>query len=103
LWHKENIACPEEYATIIYEIFFDKYCFLAYTMRVMQKTQSNEGLFGDINWLISITGWSHDKIARLARQRIIKGAFKAIPGSRGCAWNFRKSRTMEWLDSLVAA
>jgi hypothetical protein len=53
-----------------------------------------------MQWLIGLTGWSHDKISRLCRLRIIKGAFQAQPGKRGAVWHFRKAKTLAWLDSL---
>jgi hypothetical protein len=55
---------------------------------------------GDMEWMIGVTGWSHDKISRLARLRILKGAFQAQPGKRGAVWHFRKAKTLAWLDSL---
>jgi len=55
---------------------------------------------GDRIWLMNVTGWSHDKIARLCRQRIIKGSFQIRPGIRGSAWYFRKSKTLAWLRDL---
>jgi len=57
---------------------------------------------GDVAWLKSITGWSHDKIARLCRMREIPGAFKALPKQKGCTWNFRKAKTLSWLERLEA-
>ena len=53
---------------------------------------------GDTPWLRSLTGWSHDKINRLAKTGKIPGAFR--PG-RGY-WSFRKSKTLQWLESLEA-
>jgi hypothetical protein len=55
---------------------------------------------GDIAWLQSLTGWTHDKIARLCRLRLVPGAFQAVPGRRGAVWNFRKAKTLAWLDKL---
>jgi hypothetical protein len=55
---------------------------------------------GDVQWLAKLTGWTSDKIARLARQKVIPGAFQAVPGTRGATWSFRKSRTIAWLESL---
>jgi hypothetical protein len=63
---------------------------------------SKDTVIGDVRWLTSLTGWSHDKVARLCRQRVIKGAFKAVPGRRGDAWNFKKQKTLAWLDGLEA-
>ena len=53
-----------------------------------------------MRWLISLTGWSHDKIARLCRRGIIPGAFKALTGRRGDTWNFRKGKTLVWLEGI---
>lgn len=55
---------------------------------------------GDVAWVGAQTGWSHDKIARLARLRRIPGAFQAMPGRRGATWSFRKEKVLHWLRSL---
>jgi hypothetical protein len=55
---------------------------------------------GNSSWLSSITGWSYYKIGRLCRLKVIKGAFQAQPGKRGAVWNFRKAKTLAWLESL---
>ncbi len=55
---------------------------------------------GDVQWLCSLTGWSHDKVSRLARLKVIKGAFKAQPKDKGSTWNFHKAQTLAWLKSL---
>ena len=55
---------------------------------------------GDTAWLMSKTGWTHDKVARLCRLKRIKGAFQAQPGIKGSLWCFRKARTLVWLESL---
>ena len=55
---------------------------------------------GDVGWLDSVTDWGTDKICRLARSGVIKGAFKAQPGTRGAMWHFRKAKTLAWLESL---
>jgi hypothetical protein len=60
----------------------------------------SETPIGDVAWLVSITGWSHDKVSRLARLKVIKGAFKAEPGKKGSTWNFHKAKTLAWLKSL---
>ena len=54
---------------------------------------------GDVAWLCDLTGWSHDKVSRLARLKVIKGAFKA-QANRGSTWNFHKVQTLAWLKSL---
>jgi hypothetical protein len=59
-----------------------------------------EPIFGDMKWLVGLTGWTHDKIARLARRRLIPGAFKAQPGLRGDHWTFRKTKVLAWLNGL---
>jgi hypothetical protein len=59
-----------------------------------------ESRIGDMKWLISQTGWTHDKISRLARIGRIKGAFQAQPRTHGSMWCFRKAKTLAWLDSL---
>ena len=51
-------------------------------------------------WLMTETGWTHDKISRLCRLRQIKGAFQSQPGTRGSMWHFRKAKTLAWLESL---
>jgi hypothetical protein len=53
---------------------------------------------GDMDWFHRLTGWSHDKISRLARQKAIPGAFKALP-SKGSVWCFRKAKVIAWLES----
>jgi hypothetical protein len=55
---------------------------------------------GDVPWLHELTGWGHDKIARLARDGRIPGAFQAYPGRRGAKWSFRKTKVLHWLKSL---
>ena len=60
-------------------------------------------IIGDMSWMIGTTGWSHDKVARLARRGIIPGAFKALPGQRGDRRSFRKAKTLAWLNSLENA
>lgn len=62
-------------------------------------TIENEAPIGDVAWMVSITGWSHDKISRLCRLRVIKGSFKAIPG-KGSTWHFHKGKTLAWLKNL---
>jgi len=59
-----------------------------------------ESAIGDMAWLMGQTGWTHDKISRLARIRQIPGAFQAQPRTRGSEWNFRKAKTLAWLESL---
>jgi hypothetical protein len=59
-----------------------------------------ENSVGDMRWLITETGWTHDKISRLCRLKKIKGAFQSQPGTRGSMWCFRKSKTLAWLESL---
>lgn len=71
--------------------------------RMILSPTSKEGtLIGDVRWLISLTGWSHDKIARLCRRGVIPGSFKALPGRRGDTWNFRKGKTLAWLEGIEA-
>jgi hypothetical protein len=55
---------------------------------------------GDMKWLRTETGWTHDKISRLCRLRQIKGAFQSQPGTRGSMWHFRKAKTLAWLEGL---
>jgi hypothetical protein len=55
---------------------------------------------GDTPWMMSVSGWTKQKIWRLAREGIIKGAFQAQAGIQGSAWNFRKEKTLRWLRSL---
>jgi hypothetical protein len=55
---------------------------------------------GDIEWLRGVTGWSAFKISRLCRIKAIRGAFQAQPGVRGSMWQFRKAKTLEWLEGL---
>jgi hypothetical protein len=60
----------------------------------------SESSIGDVRWVMGLTNWSHDKVARLCRLKRIKGAFQAQPGTRGSMWLFRKNRTLGWLKSL---
>jgi hypothetical protein len=60
----------------------------------------DEAPIGDVAWLVSITGWSHDKVARLCRLKLIKGAFKVQPKERGSTWHFHKAKTLAWLNRL---
>jgi hypothetical protein len=55
---------------------------------------------GDMKWLMTETGWTHDKISRLCRLRQIRGAFQSQPGTRGSMWHFRKAKTLAWLEGL---
>lgn len=52
---------------------------------------------GDVEWLDSITDWGTDKICRLARLGIIKGAFKAQPGTE---FNFQTRFREVWRGEL---
>jgi hypothetical protein len=65
-----------------------------------QKSSPTESGIGDTAWLMSKTGWNHDKVARFCRLKRIKGAFQAQPGTRGSTWYFRKAKTLAWLESL---
>ena len=58
--------------------------------------------FGDINWLNRESGYTNDKIARLARLGLIPGARQAQPGVQGSPWSFRKAKTLRWLRELEA-
>jgi hypothetical protein len=64
------------------------------------KGQPTQHGIGDTAWLMSLTGWTHDKVARLSRIGQIKGAFQAQPNTRGSCWFFRKATTLAWLQSL---
>jgi hypothetical protein len=68
-------------------------------MSVNSSLQTESGI-GDMAWLMGQTGWTHDKISRLARIGRIKGAFQAQPRTRGSMWYFRKAKVLAWLESL---
>ncbi len=68
----------------------------------MNQPTEGGALIGNMRWMVSQTGWTHDKISRLCRQRVIPGAFKALPGRRGDAWSFRKGKTLAWLEGIEA-
>ena len=59
-----------------------------------------ESPIGDMQWFTAYTGWTHDKASRLCRLGRVKGAFQAQPRTRGSMWNFRKAKTIGWLESL---
>ena len=63
-------------------------------------TYADSNGIGKMDWMIAHTGWSHDKISRLCRLRLIKGAFKSQLGVKGAMWNFHKAKVLEWLDGL---
>jgi hypothetical protein len=68
----------------------------------MSRSQSLvEPLFGDTRWLMELTGFSHDTIARLCRRKAIPGAFR-LPGShsKNTPWRFEKAKTLVWVKSL---
>ena len=64
------------------------------------KSPPTESGIGDTAWLMSKTGWNHDKVARLCRLKRVKGAFQAQPKTKGSLWYFRKATTLAWLKSL---
>jgi hypothetical protein len=65
-----------------------------------KNDQAIEPLFAGMAWFERLTGWSHDKVSRLARQGRIPGAIKITPGARGENWTFKKSSVLKWLDGL---
>jgi hypothetical protein len=68
--------------------------------RMSENLLQTESSIGDMKWLMTETGWTHDKISRLCRLRQIKGAFQSQPGTRGSMWHFRKAKTLGWLEGL---
>jgi hypothetical protein len=60
----------------------------------------DESGVGDMAWMVAQSGWPTFKISRLARLKLIPGAYKAQPGVRGSTWQFRKGKTLAWLRSL---
>jgi hypothetical protein len=65
-----------------------------------QEARPRESGIGDTAWLMSKTGWNHDKVARLCRLKRVPGAFQAQRGIKGSMWHFRKAKTLEWLESI---
>jgi hypothetical protein len=59
-----------------------------------------ESPVGDMRWFVDVSGFGHDKSARLCRLGLISGAFQAQSRTRGSKWHFRKARTLKWLASL---
>ncbi|HYY27807.1 MAG TPA: hypothetical protein VE860_07685 [Chthoniobacterales bacterium] len=55
---------------------------------------------GDTKWMMELTGWSRDRICRLARQPLIPGAFQIRPGYQGSRWEFNKARVLQWWTAL---
>jgi hypothetical protein len=71
-------------------------------MRYPRKIKAPDTI-GDTAWLMGETGWTLDKVCRLARQGEIPGAFKVFKGVKGGKaepWSFRKSVTREWLRRI---
>lgn len=66
----------------------------------MSRTEAGP-LFGDMACLTEVTGWSHDRISRLCRRKLIPGAFR-VPGSTGknVPWCFEKKKVMAWINGL---
>jgi hypothetical protein len=65
-----------------------------------KKAPPSEAGIGDTTWLMSQTGWTHDKVARLCRTGRVQGAFQSQPNTKGSLWYFRKTTTLAWLGSL---
>jgi hypothetical protein len=61
---------------------------------------TKEKPIGDMLWAMEQTCWSHDKISRLCRKKVIPGCFKAQPNEKGSTWNFRKSEFLAWFNNL---
>jgi hypothetical protein len=56
----------------------------------------------DMTWFTSVSGFTHDKSARLCRLGLVPGAFQSQARTRGSKWHFKKARTLKWLESLEA-
>jgi hypothetical protein len=69
-------------------------------LRAKEESLLKESGVGDMSWFMSVSGFSHDKAARLCRIGQVSGAFKAQPGKKGAMWHFRKAKTLAWLQSL---
>jgi hypothetical protein len=67
-----------------------------------QLVTQQESPVGDMAWFTDVSGFGHDKSARLARLGIIAGAYQAQSRTRGSKWHFRKAKTLAWLKNLEA-
>jgi hypothetical protein len=66
---------------------------------ILESSIQEADRYADTDWLCNLTGWSKQKVRRLARQGKIPGAHQAVPGRQHSQFKFRRSEVLSWWNT----
>jgi hypothetical protein len=66
---------------------------------ILESSIQEADHYANTDWLCNLTGWSEQKVRRLARQGKIPGAHQSISGRQRSELKFRRSEVLSWWNT----